>query len=155
MSNVAAVVELAEIRLIAVEHKGPYHLIGSAFDRIFTWAHQHGVPIGRGIGIYNDDPREVAPEDLRSLAGMQVPADYQLPESEPEVRIEVIPAGPYATHTHIGPYEWLPGAWQTFMAQTLPNGEPLPPGICFEIYENDPDTTPPDQLITGIYNAAY
>lgn len=58
-------------RIMGVEHQGPYEKIGDAFNRIHQVADENGVAV-QMIGVYFDNPNEVAEDSLRSLAGLVV-----------------------------------------------------------------------------------
>jgi AraC family transcriptional regulator len=63
-----------------------------------------------------------------------------------------MPAGRYATTTHVGPYETLGDTWARFFGEWLPaSGHRIGPGVSYEIYRNDPTKVPKDQLRTDLY----
>ncbi len=57
--------------VMGFEHVGPYEKIGDAFQRIEAVAKENGVAVNM-IGIYYDDPKTVAKDSLRALAGLIV-----------------------------------------------------------------------------------
>ena len=66
--------------------------------------------------------------------------------------IQEIPAGTYAVAMHHGPYEQLSKTWSELCGQWVPkNGYLLRDTPSFEIYLNDPRSTPPEQLLTDCY----
>ena len=65
----------------------------------------------------------------------------------------MISGGQYGTITVVGPYEGLAMAWTQLtislekkLGKTIREDDPA-----FEVYVNDAETTPPDQLITELY----
>jgi AraC family transcriptional regulator len=63
-----------------------------------------------------------------------------------------VPAGRYASTLHVGPYETLGDTWSRFMGEWLPSsGKRLADGVSYEVYENNPTTTPKEQLRTALY----
>ena len=58
-------------RVAGIQHKGPYEKIGETFNQIHKVADEQGVPV-KMIGVYFDNPNEVAPDSLRSMAGIIV-----------------------------------------------------------------------------------
>ncbi len=101
------------------------------------------------VAIYHDDPETKPAAELRSEAGLVVPATIALPEELHEV---TLPAGRYATTTHRGPYEGLGDAWAHFMGRWLAqSGHRVGPGAMFELYRNSPMDTPPSDLVTELY----
>lgn len=66
-----------------------------------------------------------------------------------DVQSGEIPAGKYATTTHVGPYTQVEPSYNTLMAYMKENGVEAT-GIAYEFYLNDPECTPPEQLKTQI-----
>jgi hypothetical protein len=58
-------------RVAGISHKGPYEKIGDAFNQIHKIADEQGIPV-KMIGVYFDNPNEVAEDSLRSIAGVIV-----------------------------------------------------------------------------------
>jgi AraC family transcriptional regulator len=140
------------LRVAAVHHVGPYQAIGGAFARLGDIAGKAGL-FGRAgsqmIGVYHDDPRSVAAEQLQSDAGVTLAKDMTLPAGLDEVHVD---GGKYAMTTHIGPYEQLPDTWGRLMGEWLPaSGHRTRAGASYEIYLNDPSSTPKELLETEIY----
>ena len=142
---------LPDLRLATITHVGPYNQIGKAFEKLGAIAGQHGLYANPGtlmIGAYHDDPDASAPDDLRSAAGISIPADAPLPPGLSEMRID---GGNYARYTHIGPFDLLGDAWQRFMGEALPaSGHIVADGPALEIYRSDMRTTPKEQLRTDL-----
>ena len=143
--------DMPELRVASVPHVGPYNRISEAFARlgqVAGRAHLFG-PHTTMLAVYHDDPESTPPAELRSDAGITVPPDTHLPAELSEVRI---PAGHYATTTHIGPYEQLGDTWSRLMGEWLPRSERrLCEGVSFEIYRNSPMDTPKEKLVTELY----
>jgi AraC family transcriptional regulator len=147
------IISLHELRVGAVSHIGPYNQIASAFaklgelviDRTDLFMHAYAGM----VAIYRDDPEATPPDRLRSEAGLILPVAAALPAGLAEHRI---PAGRYARTTHIGPYTGLGDTWLRFMGEWIPtSGHRLGDGASFELYKNDPRTTPAAELRTEIY----
>lgn len=101
------------------------------------------------IALYHDDPESTPADQLRSDAGVAVPADVTLP---PELAEQRLPAGRYARTVHVGSYEKLGDTWARFLGEWLPeSGERLGTGPSYERYLNDPTGTPKEKLLTEIY----
>lgn len=134
---------------LCLTHRGPYHLIGAAFGRVFDGFFKSGGGIpGPAVGIYYDDPGTVPPADLRSHAGILVPAGFKSPSDEfDRVAIE---GGRYAVGTYVGPYDGIGEAWGDFMRSIADEGLALADSPCFEVYLNDPMTTPAPELVTEL-----
>ena len=72
-------------------------------------------------------------------------------EGEGGIGIQTIPGGEYAVTTHEGPYEKLETTYAELMGQWLPQSGREMNEACFEVYLNDPTSTPPEKLLTDIY----
>jgi AraC family transcriptional regulator len=146
------VVTQPTLRVAAVPHRGPYGQIAEAFGRLGAIAGPAGwfaLPGLAMVAIYHDDPESVAPDDLRSDAGLVVPAEIDLPHTVVE---RTLPAGRYARTEHAGPYDRLGDTWTRFMGEWLPaSGHRIRAGVSYECYKNTPMETPPDALRTDLY----
>ena len=146
----AVIVDRTPARLAAVHHVGPYTGIKDAFGRLAAWAGPAGV-IGaetRFIGIYYDDPREVAAEQLRSHACLTIAEGVATPDG---IQTLELPGGRHAMIRHRGPYEDLPTTYAWIFDEWFPASGETITGAAFEDYINDPRETPPAELITDIY----
>ena len=136
-----------ELRVAGIRHIGAYHEIGRAFGRLGGIAGK--PPDGaQMIAIFHDDPDTTPTEKLRSDAAVSLPQAAKTPNGLIEQRL---PAGRYATVVHKGPYEDLPKVWAQLKKEWLPaNGHKLATPS-YEIYLNNPMTTPKPELLTEIY----
>jgi AraC family transcriptional regulator len=125
--------------------------IGDAFARLAAIAGPAGL-FGPGaimLGIYYDDPDTTPAAELRADAGLTIAADATIPSGLTEAHL---PAGPYATLTHVGPYDQLDAAWARLKHEWLPaSGRTMPGGASYEIYRNTPMDVPKEQLVTELY----
>ena len=144
--------EVAEIRVFAIRHVGPYLGIGEAFGKLHATATQHALaqrPGTQMIAVYHDDPRVTPGAQLRSDAGVSVTPDQKPIEGLTELEI---PEGVYAISIHRGPYDGLPAAWAALRDTWLPSsGRQLAAGPSLEIYQNSPMDTKPEDLETELY----
>ncbi len=137
--------------LACVRHVGPYEECKPAWEKICAWAGPKGLlgPDTTFIGIYHDDPNTTPKEQLRSDACITCAGTEGM---DGEVKTGNIPAGEYAVYRHVGPYDKLKDSWDAMVNDWLPSsGKKYKEGTCFEMYMNDPETTPPEELITDIY----
>jgi AraC family transcriptional regulator len=144
-------IEMPELRIGTVRHTGPYNQIPEAFGRLCDIAGPAGLFEKEGalcLALYHDDPETTPAAELKSDAAITVPAGLPLPEGLTE---QTIPAGRYAKTTHVGPYTGLGDTWSRFMGEWLPNSGHTFLGPTYEIYANDPMSTPPDELRTDLY----
>ncbi|MEP6571749.1 MAG: GyrI-like domain-containing protein [Gemmatimonadota bacterium] len=145
------IVEQPPLRAACVHHRGPYHLIGEAFDRLHldvtSWLHSDvALPL---IAIFYDDPATVPPADLRSHAGIVLPPALVIPAQLIEV---VLPGGRHLKGRHHGPYETLQHTWAS-LRENLQRGDGprRRPGPSYEVYLNTPGTAAPNDLLTEIF----
>jgi AraC family transcriptional regulator len=137
-------------RLAALPHKGSYHDISRAFEKL-------GITLGaRGlmdqatdmIGVYYDDPAAVAEAELASHAGLAFPESILFEAPLEELRL---PPGPHAVLRYQGPYSGLPAAYDQLFRNWLPGSGRLPANSpVFERYLNTPMDAAPEDLLTEI-----
>ncbi|WP_285960788.1 AraC family transcriptional regulator [Pseudomonas tohonis] len=138
------------VTLAALAHRGSYQEIGPQFARVFMLTATRGIalPDSIGYGVYLDDPAQVPAHELRSMAGVPVAPDAVL--GDELLRFE-IPAGRCAVLTYTGPYNEMDKPYSWMFSQWLPTSGHEPANFpMFEMYMNDPRTTPPAQLQTCI-----
>jgi AraC family transcriptional regulator len=140
-------------RLFAVEHRGPYNMIGAAFarlDQILSSSTLDPSDWIEMVALHYDDPESVNASELRAHAGIVVSAHAGAP---PSGLTEVpIPAGAYGCFVHNGPYERLGDAWARFMGHWLvQSGRKIGSGPSYERYLNTPMNAAPHELLTELY----
>ncbi|MBP2232339.1 AraC family transcriptional regulator [Azospirillum agricola] len=138
------------LHLTGFDHRGPYMEISAAFDRMLAWAAGRGLigPGARSAAIYYDDPESVAPEALRSFAGLVTAPDRI---ADGGARSVTLPAGRYAVLVHKGPYAELGGVYRRLYRDWLPASGHVPADQpCYEEYLNDPRGLPPEEWLTRI-----
>lgn len=102
------------------------------------------------IGLFPLDVAE--PGDVATLdpeGAFQVTAGVQTEATAPGLEVEVLPGGPAAITTHVGPYAGLPLTYHALLAWAYEHGY-TPAGLIREIYLDDPNTTDPAQLVTRL-----
>ena len=144
---------LPERRIMRVRQTGPYKEAGTlAWKILCGWAGPKGLLGGTTttLGIGHDDPTLIAPEKLRYDAAITVEAPMT---AEPPVEADILPGGEYAIVTHKGPHDQLEEVYKRIMGQWLPqSGREMRDELwCFEVYRNNPYTTPPEELLTDIH----
>jgi AraC family transcriptional regulator len=143
--------EMPELRVATVAHTGPYSRISEAFARLGQIAGGASLfgPEAAMLGIFHDDPETTPASELRSEAGLVVSPLAKLPA---ELGERTLPAGRYATTTHVGPYEQLGDVWSRFMGEWLPrSGQRMADAVSYEIYRNTPEDVPKEKLVTELY----
>lgn len=141
----------APIRLAAVPHKGAYHEISRAFQKLSGIMASRDLfqSAGRMIAVFYDDPQSVAEPDLRSNAGFEIKGQAGLSAPLEEVSLR---GGRQAVLTYKGPYAGLPAAYDELFGIWLPqSGEEPADAPSFEVYLNTPMDTAPEELITELH----
>ncbi len=137
-------------QLAVVPHKGPYLEIGKAFESIGAIATARNLwpDIERMVGVYLDDPGTVAPEDLRSMAGLELKPGVDAPQ---DLDSHQIAGGKVARLRYVGPYAGLSNAYDYLFCSWLPESGADPDDApCYEVYINSPAVSAPEELITDI-----
>lgn len=144
---------LAPLRVAFVRHVGPYDTVGETWGRIAEWAGFHGYfnADTRLFGACYDDPDVTEADKIRYDACISVPTDV---EPDDDIGVRDLPGGRYAVVMHEGPYEKLSETYASLMGTWFPDSG-LVPGDppCLEFYLNEPDCTPPEDLLTEIWVA--
>jgi AraC family transcriptional regulator len=69
-----------------------------------------------------------------------------------DIGVQTVAGGDYAITTHTGPYNQIGRTYAEFLGQWMPrSGYELRNAPCFEVYLNDPQSTPREELLTDIY----
>lgn len=142
---------ISPIRVAFVRHLGPYMQCATAWQKLCAWAGPRGLlgPNVICLGISHDDPDVTPADKIRYDACITVGPEVQ---PEGEVGVQEIAGGDYAVTTHRGPYEKLNETYARLCGQWLPTSRrELRSAPSFEIYKNDPATTPPPDLLTEVY----
>jgi DNA gyrase inhibitor len=68
---------IPKMRVASVSNTGPYgQAVSAGFEKLFVWLGSQNLhPAGASLGIFYDDPSQVAPEKLRSETCVVVSAD--------------------------------------------------------------------------------
>lgn len=143
--------KVAPMRVAFVRKTGPYNECEEAWEKLCAWAGKRGLlrMDAKYLGVGHDDPQITPPDKIRYDACVTVDESV---EGEGAVGIQNVGGGRYAVTTHKGPYENLESVYAELMGKWLPqSGERIGDCLCFEMYLNDPDSTPPEELLTDIY----
>ncbi len=144
------------LRVAFVNHVGDYWSVGTAWQRVITWAEGQGLQTDslRLFGLPYDDPAVTPVGKRRYDACIVLPDDFLADRhaSDPAVRLKTIGGGAWAVMTHSGPYQRLEESYARLFAAWLPqSGCETRDEPCLEEYLNTIATTPPDKLLTNIY----
>ena len=136
------------MRLACIRHTGPYWEIGKAFGELDAWARERGIRDTLLVGLYYDDPRTTAPEQLGSDAAVVLPDHVQTVDGA--TTLQEVPAQTCAVARHVGSYAGLPQAWGDLHDEIGRRGYRLACAPSMEIYRNNCADTPEDQLVTDL-----
>ncbi len=142
--------QMPEIRLAALEHRGPYPEVSATFNKLIAAIGPANLwpKVGGLVMVCFDDPSQVPAEELRSLAAASISGDAELPAPLQE---HVIPAADTAVMLHKGPYSGLAASYDILYGQWLPASGRIPgEHASWEKYLNSPMDTAPDDLLTEI-----
>lgn len=145
------IVRREECRVVFVRHVGPYDQAGTAWSRLAALAGSGGLmgPRSEFLGILHDDPEVTPPERLRYDAALVPPAGLSFYGT---FGTTVLAAGDYAITRHRGPYSTLAETYARLCGGWLPSSGREPRAApALESYRNNPQSTPPEDLVTDIY----
>ncbi|MEZ5778684.1 MAG: AraC family transcriptional regulator [Paracoccaceae bacterium] len=137
-------------RLAAMPHRGAYVEIGRAFEKLSAvigarnlWGKTREM-----IGVYYDDPSQTPVDKLRSHAAVVLEKGVAVPDGLEEI---TLPAGPVGVLRFRGPYSGLFKAYDHLYCDWLPeSGRDLRDAPAFEVYQNTPADTAPEDLLTDV-----
>jgi AraC family transcriptional regulator len=137
------------LEVVALRRNGnDYAAVAEGYGRLFAWAGAAGL-MEHFQGIYG-----IALDDVVSVDEARFDACVALGHVQPPdaFRLVAIPGGHYATLTYRGDYAGLPEAEARLMATALLDLDAEPADApMLHAYLNDPDETPVEDLLTGIY----
>jgi AraC family transcriptional regulator len=140
-----------EQRVVFVRHIGPYEEVGVAWEKLMTFAVPRGLMRNACFGHSYDDPDVTDSAKLRYDACIVVDDEVK---PEGEVGVQTITGGTFAKFRHTGSYHNLSTTYAAFFERWLPtSGYEAGKLTSIEEYQNDPRSTPEDQLETDIYIA--
>jgi AraC family transcriptional regulator len=151
-SESVKVVDFAETRVAAYEHRGDPKLIGNSVRRFIEWRKQTGQTprVSATFNVWYDDPVETPPEEFR--LDLCAATDRDVAENAFGVVEKSIPAGRCAVLRHVGPEDTL-GETATYLYATwLPASgeEPRDFPIFFQRIQFYPDV-PEHETVTDIF----
>ena len=122
--------------------------MGEAFGTLMGFIGQHGIArTGAPMSIYHGFGET---EAIFDVALPVAAADAERAAGHGDIKGGATHAGQALKAVHVGPYTALADTYNRIMAHMEQEGL-KPSGPCWEIYMNDPDTTPEEDLITEIY----
>ena len=118
-------------------------VLGPAWGAIMQYAGSLGVlPSGAPFVAYHN----MDMQDLDIEIGFPFAQELA---GQGNIQAGAIPGGKVATCMHIGPYDQVGRAYDA-LQKWLEANSYLPVGVAYEFYLNDPQTTPPSELLTQV-----
>jgi effector-binding domain-containing protein len=105
------------------------------------------APAGPPLAVYRD--WDESSGRMKVDVGFPV-APGDTARIEGEVAAGKTPCGKALKAVHVGPYDTLRDTYNVLMAHMREHGMQMPL-VSWEVFPNDPQTTPPEKLITEIY----
>ncbi|MBI4880190.1 MAG: AraC family transcriptional regulator [Planctomycetes bacterium] len=146
----AVIKRLPAQRVVFLRHVGPYHEVGPTWGRLCAWAGPRGLirPDAEMLGLCHDDPETTPPEKIRYDACISV--DREL-AGEGDIGTQIIAGGDYAVTIHKGPFERLGDTYARLCGEWIPSrGREIKAAPGIEKYLNDPNSTPPAELLVEV-----
>jgi AraC family transcriptional regulator len=120
--------------------------MGAAFEVLGKFLHTNRVaPAGPPIAVFRTGDNQNVAVDV-GFPVLQPPSSM----SSGDVKFGSTPAGRALKAVHHGPYETINQTYQEIAAHIRQNHLPMP-STSWEVYRNDPQTTPPQDLVTEVY----
>lgn len=121
------------------------------------------IPVAKFHDLFQELWEELAKRGMKQAGPVQMlyhSDEFDYEKADVEAQIVVEPGTPgasvkpayaaCATVLHKGPYDGLPGAYEALAAWMAKHPEYRICGPAIDRYLNDPDTTPPEELATGV-----
>lgn len=150
----AQVIFLKPAILAAVQHIGPYHdTVPKAWAEIFDWIdHTKPNPApDHGYGLTYDDPRKVPESELRYVAGVVVPPNWEACPSNKVTGLR-FDGGTFLRNRIKGPYTNVGQMISSLRDQWIPKN-----GLVFDqkkpvltIYRSDTRQVAPDDCVADV-----
>lgn len=139
-----------------------YHVILMPDPEQTVFGIRRTIPVSKFHDLFQELRQELVRRGLKQAGAVQMlyhSEDFNYEAADVEVQVVVEP-GPGTTVKpaydacaaviHKGPYEGLPGAYEALAAWMAQHPEYRICGPAIDRYLNDPDTTPPEELETGV-----
>ncbi len=142
--------QIATRDIISVRHNGAYADCHHAWKTLCSWAVPQGI-LGKNtafLGLCYDNPEITEADNIRYDASITVGRDVDIPTGFLKQKLD---AGEYVTLIHKGPLENLSKSYEIIYKNwLLESGKDIANVPSIELYLNDPDTTPPEDLLVEI-----
>lgn len=121
-------------------------LVGEAFQKLGQFIGQHGIaPAGPPLSVYYDYANDGMTMDVGFPVGPE-----GIAKASGDIMAGETPSGAAMKVIHKGPYDKLRDTYAEIERRFEDEGIPMS-AKSWEVYVSDPDSTPPDDLLTEIY----
>ena len=132
------------MRIVYMEHKGPYSELGPVFEKVMSYAMQKNLELaGPPVGIYYDDPALVAASELRAEIGVQIKGK---PEVDPPFRVKEVSSQDVGYALLKGPYDQIALHYPEIVSYLEEQGYKIAPPIIELYLVSGPNISPEDYL---------
>jgi effector-binding domain-containing protein len=138
--------------VVGMRKRGTYAQIRPMIAQVRQYIEASGGEVsGPPTFVCHETPKEVVRANLQRNADVEVVIPVTAPvEGIDEVTCYELPGGPMAKIVHKGPYEKSALAYKTLFTWIAENHKKIA-GPTREVYLNDPQKVPPEELVTEIY----
>jgi AraC family transcriptional regulator len=147
------VVDFAELKVAALEHRGPPELVNNSAQKFIEWRKETKLSPKascKTLGVAYDNPDTTPPQEFRFDICGEVPAD--VPPNRQGVVNKIITDGRCAVARHFGSHDRIGECAYYLYREWLPrSGEELRDFPLFFHYLNLLTETPEDELVTDLY----
>jgi len=147
--------EVGAIKVASLWYQGlPFQeTVPRAFGELAEWMTKNGLPKPAGspwgLALYYDDPKAVAPQQVRFKVAIPVPSDTQI-GSEGSALVEIIPSYRAAYISVVGSYENLEEVYSRLARWVLENGHQFS-DVPREVMVKWGETMPPEEWVTEVH----
>ena len=147
------VVELKPQLVLGMRKRGHYEQIAIMLPKVCEFAVEKGAQIqGMPTFICHEiTPEKVMQADAEGNADVEVAIPIATPiEGSGDIKSYELPGGKMAKIIHKGPYQECTPTYEKLFEWIEKNGKKII-GPTREIYLNDPNEVPPEEILTEIY----
>lgn len=150
-STEPVVKEIPRLRILSIREVGDFNifprLIGTLFKEISSKDNQRNFVHLNGPVMYicHDDEFKPTDADIE----VAIPITGRVHIQNPEIELRNLPRGPVVSSIYTGPYKQITEAYTRTHAHLLEHGYEMR-APTMELYLNNPEETPEDELLTEI-----